>query len=622
MAISLDPTVDATVAYGGKDYVITNVLDMYTVLGKERGTGRVKTLPVHDLKPTEGVNTEDEKKVKHDLLTMPDEKWEIAEDRYDAIEPLLKKTNRTREDVADRAKEVGKSTNTLYRWLKRFEEGGYVTDLVPHEPGKTGKRMSEELEVIIEAAVTERYLSRPKPPVQDTINEVRIQCRNAKLTPPSGSTIRRRIRAIDARKRMEKRDGKEAADQKYEARTGEFPNGTFPLETVQIDHTPVDLELVDDIYRLPIGRPYITLAIDVYSRMCLGFYVSFDHPNAMAVGLCLTRAFLPKKEWLAQYGVEEDWPCWGLPEMVHADTAKEFKGKMLKRACKEYNIGTDFRAKGRKHWGGHIERLMDTFAIDIHTVPGTTFHNIQEKGDYDSAGNAILTLSEFEKWFVQLLIKYHNRPHSELLTSPLAKYAEGIFGSDNQPARGLPPIVLHKERMRLDFMPFYDKATVQRSYGIRFNYVDYYSDVLGTWVGSVDPDTGKTRKFIIRYDPRDMSKIYFLDPELNIYFEIPYANPTRPPASLWEIRRVARQLRKDGLEKINEDDIFDAIIKMREIEAEAARDTRSARRNVQRRSGHQAVSAAGETTPTSSMTHLNQPPIDVDALEPYDIEES
>jgi putative transposase len=35
---------------------------------------------------------------------------------------------------------------------------------------------------------------------------------------------------------------------------------------VQIDHTVVDLVVVDERHRLPIGRPYVTVGIDVFSR--------------------------------------------------------------------------------------------------------------------------------------------------------------------------------------------------------------------------------------------------------------------------------------------------------------------------------------------------------------------
>jgi putative transposase len=47
-----------------------------------------------------------------------------------------------------------------------------------------------------------------------------------------------------------------------------------PMEVLQIDHTPVDVIVVDQRKRLPIGRPWLTLAIDVRTRMVAGFHVS------------------------------------------------------------------------------------------------------------------------------------------------------------------------------------------------------------------------------------------------------------------------------------------------------------------------------------------------------------
>jgi transposase InsO family protein len=43
---------------------------------------------------------------------------------------------------------------------------------------------------------------------------------------------------------------------------------------VQIDHTSVDVIVVDERDRLPLGRPCLTLAIDVATRVVLGFSVS------------------------------------------------------------------------------------------------------------------------------------------------------------------------------------------------------------------------------------------------------------------------------------------------------------------------------------------------------------
>ena len=42
-----------------------------------------------------------------------------------------------------------------------------------------------------------------------------------------------------------------------------MPRSTKPLELVQIDHTMVDIMVVDDINRESIGQPWITMVFDV-----------------------------------------------------------------------------------------------------------------------------------------------------------------------------------------------------------------------------------------------------------------------------------------------------------------------------------------------------------------------
>lgn len=75
---------------------------------------------------------------------------------------------------------------------------------------------------------------------------------------------------------------------------------------------PVDLMLVDPSERLPIGRPWLTVAIDVMSRAITGFHLSQDAPSATSVGLCLTHMATDKKPWIAARGVTDlDWPIAG-----------------------------------------------------------------------------------------------------------------------------------------------------------------------------------------------------------------------------------------------------------------------------------------------------------------------
>jgi putative transposase len=417
--------------------------------------------------------------------------------------------------------------------------------------------------------------------------------------------VRNRIKALSDKEKLRRREGGKAMRDKYAPIPGTFPGADWPLAVVQIDHTPVDLMLVDDVHRRPVGRPWVTLAIDVFSRMVTGFSVSFDPPGALAVGLCLAHAILPKDIWLARHDIATPWPVWGVMDTVHADNAKEFRGSMLRKACEEYGITLHWRPGGRPHFGGHIERLLGTLNHEIHTLPGSTFSNPVARGHYDSEQHAALTLSEFERWLAILIVEvYHQRRHREFSITPLQKYEEGIFGTAERPGRGVPERLLDETQLRLNFMA-YTERTVQ-PHGIVIDEIQYYDDVLKPWINSIDPreTTGKRkRKFIVRRDPRDISRVYFYDPELKQYFEIPYRNTAHPPISVWELREVRRKLKDEGRQSVNEDLIFDAYNRLRVLEAEAVHATKKARREAQRRRGHGLVERPRPAPVTSVPDH-------------------
>ena len=52
--------------------------------------------------------------------------------------------------------------------------------------------------------------------------------------------------------------------------------------------------VVDEATRRAIGRPWLSVAIDVASRAVAGICLAMERPNAAAVALRLTRVALPK----------------------------------------------------------------------------------------------------------------------------------------------------------------------------------------------------------------------------------------------------------------------------------------------------------------------------------------
>jgi putative transposase len=596
----------ATVERGGQRYVITHLLDLEAVLAQEEGTGRAERLYIKDLappspKPASEITIE-EKRPDKELTLIKDKDWQEAQRRFALIRPLLTAPRRTREMVTEVARAASVHTATLYRWIDAYERAGRVSALLPpkRDGGRGVSRLPPEVEKILRATIQDFYISKRKPSIQQTCEKVEERCRNAGLEPPHPHTVRNRIAALTDRDKLERHQGKRAAQKQFTPTVGHFPGADWPLAVVQIDHTELDIILVDDIHRRPVGRPWITVAIDVFSRMIVGFYVSLDPPGALSTGLCIAHAILPKEKWLARFDITTPWPCWGVPKSIHADNAKEFRGNMLKRACEEHGIDLQWRPVATPHYGGHIERLIGTLVKEIHKLPGTTFSNPRERAEYDSDKGAAMTFSELKKWLATFIVEvYHQRVHSALGMSPVKKYEEGVFGTKDRPGTGLPARITDEDRLRLDFMPYIER-TIQ-TYGVVIEEVHYYHDVLRRFINATDPNNPHLkRQFVFKRDPRDISVIYFYDPELKQYFSIPYRDTSHPAISAWELREVRRQLEKEGRDEVNEQLIFDAYERMRRQEEESVRETRKARRSRQRRAMNRQVvppKTAEEYTP-------------------------
>lgn len=602
----------AYVASGDRRYRVHRVCDLESVLAIDCESGVTARLAVAEIQLSPAVNTTSNEKdtLPVDLQRISDEDWAVARARFEAIKPLLDGDSNSAE-VEGRARTTGISRATLYRWLRTYLQNGTLAALLPTRHGAAAgqKRLPDEIEYVISAALKTRYLSEQRIRPAKIAREVMAECSRLDIPRPHAATVRRRIQRISESVKDQEREGGKAMQRRFSPVIGSFPGADAPLRFVQIDHTPVDLELVDDVHRRPVGRPWITLAIDVFSRVIAGFYISFDPPSALSVGLCLAHAILPKDLWLAKRDIRTPWPVWGIMDAIHCDNAKEFHGSMLAKACENYGIELHFRPVKQPHYGGHIERLLGTFATEIHTLPGTTFSNPAERGTYDSEGKAALTLFEFEKWLAtQISEVYHQHPHSELGMSPIHRYQQGIMGSDGKEGRGLPPRCVDEGKLRLDFLPYFER-TVQRG-GISIDEIHYFSDVLRRWIEARDPqDSTKKRLFIVRRDPRDISVVYFYDPEAQQYFRVPYRDGTRPAISIWELREIRRRLREEGRQHVDEKLIFAAYDRLRAIERQAVATTKATRRKEQRRRMHEAAREA-----SSTLGMATAPALDADEL--------
>ena len=103
---------------------------------------------------------------------------------------------------------------------------------------------------------------------------------------------------------------------------------------MEIDHTPLDLQVIDKVTRLVLGRPWITLAIDRKSRCILGFYVSFNPPSAYSVLACSATGN-PAEGGPTQAVPRHrsEWPCHGVPDLIACDNGMDLHANDIEIAA-------------------------------------------------------------------------------------------------------------------------------------------------------------------------------------------------------------------------------------------------------------------------------------------------
>lgn len=132
----------------------------------------------------------------------------------------------------------------------------------------------------------------------------------------------------------------------------EWSNQVWP-----IGHTRADVLVVDQSGEL-LGRPWLTIVVDTYSRCIMGYHLGFDAPSAWVVCLALRHAILPK-QYSSAYELQGNWGAYGLPQHLYTDRGKDFRSQHLQQVTTELGIVPCLRRKPSD--GGIVERPFGIF---------------------------------------------------------------------------------------------------------------------------------------------------------------------------------------------------------------------------------------------------------------------
>jgi putative transposase len=172
--------------------------------------------------------------------------WDAARRREEVVRPLVAGGPATQSDLEAAAIELGLSRSFLYKLLARYKRRPQTSSFLFAKRGRPedSRSLDQEREQLVQTAIKEFYLRRERPRMGDLIKEIRRLCNQQNLNAPNYRTIRKRVRALDAKMALQRRQGSKIANANYQSVSISPLGRLAPLELFQIDHTPVDVIVV------------------------------------------------------------------------------------------------------------------------------------------------------------------------------------------------------------------------------------------------------------------------------------------------------------------------------------------------------------------------------------------
>ncbi|MDZ8237658.1 MAG: transposase family protein [Nostoc sp. ChiQUE01a] len=398
--------------------------------------------------------------------------------------------------------DIGKDIpqSTLSRWVKQFREAeatfgcGYV-GLLPRTNNR-GNRLPKaptDASVLLDKFITEHFETPRQAPAASVYRAYTRACERANIPPLSQRTFYTRLKKRPIHEQTLKRQGAKAAYPTepivLELAKTTPRHGDRPFAICHLDHTQLDIELRSKVSGRNLGRPWLTLLIDAYSRRILAVYLTFDPPSyrscMMALRLCIQR-----------FG--------RFPQSVVVDGGKEFHSVYFDTLLARYHCIKKTRPGAKPHFGSVVERLFGTTNTEfIFNLLGNTQASKQPRQltkVVDPKQLAVWTLADLYTYLCEWAYTiYDTSVHDSLGETPLQVYTDAIAATGEREHR----CIAYNEDFLMATRPSTPKgnAKVQPGQGIKVNYLYYWNDAFR------NPVVEKT-KVSVRYDPFDMGVAY------------------------------------------------------------------------------------------------------------------
>lgn len=395
----------------------------------------------------------------------------------------------------------GVSVRTLRRWKKRQYEfsangGNEALALVAntHARGNRTPRLCEKQQELLELVIRKHWVTTEAKNYKACYRFLQQMAQEMQISPPSYPTVIAAIKARQTNKEVRVRHGKRMA---YQQNTfvsvlhADTPqHGSRPFQYVHIDHTQLDIELLSSRTDRPLGRPWLTLAIDAYSRRVLSLYVTYEPPSYTSVMMCMRSMVQRYKR---------------LPEFVIVDNGKDLTSSSFSTFLSAMGVNLRLRPAGQPRHGAVLERLFGRLHSEyVHNLAGNTkaTKNVRmTTGKHLPKNFAQWTLENLYYGLQHWAFEYYEQEiHSALDMSPRQAFEQGLVQTGS---RGQRTVLCNKDFM-IATCPPVDRGgerKVDGQRGVKVHDLHYWHAAFAS------PHVAK-KHLPVRYDPWDASSVY------------------------------------------------------------------------------------------------------------------
>lgn len=442
------------------------------------------------------------------------------------------------------------------------------------------RRLAEEIEAKIPKAIDHYYGARGRDyndaygVLHDAIKALnKKRPKEQQLKYPKPEVLRRRIDKAVTFDNLARKTSRSEAWRKLHGHR-EHISAARPLELTIIDTTPLDVHVLDSRLLLPLGRPYLTACIDVYSRMLLGWFITFEPPSLYSVMATLKRVNRHKGYIRKLYPqIKRPWDAWGCPTEILLDRDWAHQSPSFQHSMAELGTEVHYAPADTPQYKAIGERWFRTVNQGlIHKLAGAVRYNvyIMRQVGLNPAKDALITLEDLNELLHEFNEVYSYRPHDGIGAVPALVWKEGLAV---QRRRWI------KDVGALDhILGRVDTATISGS-GIKFKNMRWHDESVTSLLlndlvrlekkRSQDPRTfGQSRaRVIVKWNPADTGSISVWNRggEPKPYWvTMPNADPEfLKGLTFWHHDRIREFAEAKGLEFSTEEQRWDAFNRLR-----------------------------------------------------------